>query len=156
MTRTTALFSALLLFGGCASGADDMATTSDVVSGGVPTFTVDPTWPQTMPNDWIMGSITAVFVDAQDHVWVTHLPETLTPEEISAVQDPPMGLCCRPAPIVVEFDQDGNVVQGWGDPTTQDVSEFPRNAHGSLRRSPGQRLGRYLPSSPRDEVHPLR
>jgi DNA-binding beta-propeller fold protein YncE len=32
--------------------------------------------------------------------------------------------------VVVEFDPDGNVVQGWGDPSTQDVSEFPRNAHG--------------------------
>jgi DNA-binding beta-propeller fold protein YncE len=83
-----------------------------------------------MPNDWIMGSVTAVFVDAQDHVWVTHLPETLTPEEISAVQDPPLGVCCRPAPVVIEFDAEGRVVQGWGDPSTQDVSEFPRNAHG--------------------------
>lgn len=98
--------------------------------GGVPTFTVDPSWPREMPNDWIMGSVTAVFVDAQDHVWVTHLPETLTPEETSAVQEPPLGTCCRPAPVVIEFDADGNVVQGWGDPATQDVSEFPRNAHG--------------------------
>jgi hypothetical protein len=98
--------------------------------GEVPTFTVDPSWPLEMPNDWIMGSVTAVFVDAQDHVWVTHLPETLTPEEISAVQDPPLGECCRPAPVVIEFDAEGNVVQGWGDPATQDVSEFPRNAHG--------------------------
>jgi sugar lactone lactonase YvrE len=99
-------------------------------AGGVPTFAVDPSWPLEMPNDWIMGSITAVFVDAQDHVWVTHLPETLTPEETSAVQEPPIGICCRPAPVVVEFDAEGRVVQGWGDPTTQDVSEFPRNAHG--------------------------
>jgi sugar lactone lactonase YvrE len=96
----------------------------------VPTFTVDPTWPREMSDDWIMGSVTAVFVDDRDHVWVTHLPETLTEEETSAVQEPPIGLCCAPAPVVVEFDPDGNVVQGWGDPSTQDVSEFPRNAHG--------------------------
>ena len=98
--------------------------------GGVPTFTVDPSWPLEMPNRWIMGAVTAVFVDAQDHVWVTHLPETLTPEEISVVQDPPLGTCCVPAPIVIEFDAQGNVIQGWGDPATQDISEFPRNAHG--------------------------
>jgi sugar lactone lactonase YvrE len=71
-----------------------------------------------------------VFVDSNDHVWITHLPETLTPEETSAVQDPPIGECCVPAPVVIELDADGNVVQGWGDPSTQDVSEFPRNAHG--------------------------
>lgn len=120
-----------LVLAGCDSGASSAGAPAMASSnGGVPTFTVDPTWPKEMPNDWIMGSVTAVFVDAQDHIWVTHLPETLTPEEISEVQDPPIGICCRPAPVVVEFDQEGNVVQGWGDPATQDVSEFPRNAHG--------------------------
>ncbi len=98
--------------------------------GATPTFEVDPTWPREMPNLWIMGAVTSVFVDADDHVWVTHLPETLTPEETSAVQDPPIGTCCVPAPVVIEFDPEGNVVQGWGDPATQDVSEFPRNSHG--------------------------
>lgn len=126
------LGSALPLLAGCAGEGDTTPATGTATasSGGVPSFTVDPSWPLEMPNDWIMGSVTAVFVDAQDHVWVTHLPETLTPEELSAVQAPPMGLCCRPAPVVIEFDPAGNVVQGWGDPATQDVSEFPRNAHG--------------------------
>ncbi len=114
---------------GCGSSLETGGA-PDVGSEGIPSFEVDPSWPLEMPNDWIMGSVTAVFVDAMDHVWVTHLPETLTPEETSAVQDPPIGMCCVPAPIVIEFDESGNVVQGWGDPTTQDVSEFPRNAHG--------------------------
>ena len=129
-TRTTTsalLLASMLAFAGCAAEA---GSDGDVSSGGVPTFTVDPTWPREMPNLWVMGAITSVFVDAQDHVWVTHLPETLTPEELSAVQDPPMGTCCAPAPVVVEFDADGNVVQGWGDPSAQDESMFPRNAHG--------------------------
>lgn len=127
---TVALVAAGL--GACSGDAADVgsAGTAASVSGGVPSFQVDPSWPLEMPNDWIMGAVTAVFVDARDHVWVTHLPETLTPEETSAVQDPPMGLCCRPAPVVVEFDAAGNAVQGWGVPAEQDVSEFPRNAHG--------------------------
>lgn len=107
---------------------------SDGVEGAAstdaPGFEVDPTWPNEMPDLWIMGAVTGVFVDAQDHVWVTHLPETLTPEELSAVQDPPLGTCCVPAPVVIEFDGDGNVVRGWGHAETQDVSEFPRNPHG--------------------------
>lgn len=116
---------------GCEAGASGASGGgSAATSGGVPTFTVDPSWPAEMPNDWIMGSITAVFVDARDHVWVTHLPETLTPEETSATQDPPIGLCCRSAPVVVEFDAEGNVVQGWGEPWSQEVADFPRNAHG--------------------------
>jgi DNA-binding beta-propeller fold protein YncE len=115
---------------GTESSGADPAQSASRSAGGVPTFTVDPTWPREMADDWIMGSVTAVFVDDRDHVWVTHLPETLTEEETSAVQEPPIGICCVPAPVVVEFDPDGNVVQGWGDPSTQDVSEFPRNAHG--------------------------
>jgi sugar lactone lactonase YvrE len=130
LATVIAVAGTLAACGGAGDGSGGATAAVSSGSGGVPSFTVDPSWPRTMPNDWIMGSITAVFVDAQDHVWVTHLPETLTPEEISAVQDPPMGLCCRPAPVVVEFDADGNVVQGWGDPQTQDVSDFPRNAHG--------------------------
>ena len=130
MIRANVLLGTLLILGACNSGSDEAETAADTAIREAPHFSVDPSWPLQLPNDWIMGSITAVFVDAQDHVWVTHLPETLTPEEISAVQEPPIGLCCRPAPVVVEFDPEGNVVQGWGDPGTQDVSEFPRNAHG--------------------------
>jgi DNA-binding beta-propeller fold protein YncE len=68
-------------------------------------------------------------VDQKEHIWVTHLPETLTTEEISAVQEPPIGTCCAPAPVVIEFDQAGQVVQAWGE-SSQDVAEFPRNPHG--------------------------
>ncbi len=114
----------------CGEGPAADAPAASAGSGDSPTFRVDPTWPQELPNDWIIGAVTAVFVDAQDHVWVTHLPETLTPEETSAVQDPPIGLCCVPAPVVLELDVDGDLVQAWGDPATQEVSEFPRNAHG--------------------------
>ena len=132
---TAAALACAVTLGSCASEGDGAAgaaasSSGAASSGGVPSFTVDPSWPLEMPNQWIMGAVTSVFVDAQDHVWVTHLPETLTPEETSAVQDPPIGTCCVPAPVVVEFDQNGAVVQGWGDPATQDVSEFPRNAHG--------------------------
>ena len=94
-----------------------------------PRFTVDATWPKDMPNNWVFGSITGVFVDAKDQVWVTHLPETLTEEETSETQTPPIATCCKSAPTVVVFDQAGNVVNSWGDPT-QDISVYPRNPHG--------------------------
>ena len=101
-----------------AAGACVGVTDSDVgiaqspttlAAGGIPTFQVDPSWPNEMPNLWILGSVTSVFVDSNNHVWITHLPETLTPEETSAVQDPPIGECCVPAPDVIEFDADGNL-----------------------------------------------
>src|SRR5688572_13795458 len=84
-------------------------------SANPPTFKVDPTWPQEMPNHWIMGAVTGVFVDSKQHVWVTHLPETLTEEELYEEQKPlPMGTCCKAAPPVLEFDPQGKLVQGWG------------------------------------------
>lgn len=39
-----------------------------------PTFRIDPSWPQEFPNHWVMGSVTGVFVDSKDHVWITSLP----------------------------------------------------------------------------------
>ena len=112
--------------GACDSGREAPETLERPES---PSFRVDPSWPQELPELWILGSITGVFVDARDHVWVTHLPETLTEEETGAVQDPPIATCCAPAPTVIEFDPEGKVVQGWGDPS-QDISVYPRNPHG--------------------------
>src|SRR3954468_8106682 len=60
-----------------------------------PTFKVDPSWPQEMPNHWIMGAVTGVFVDAKQHVWVTHLPEVLTEEEL---YEEPWNVVTPPAP----------------------------------------------------------
>src|SRR3979490_1031728 len=83
-------------------------------------FKVDPAWPQEMPNHWIMGAVTGVFVDARQHVWVTHLPETLTEEELYEQRTPPMGTCCKAAPPVLEFDAQGTLVQGWGQGSMED------------------------------------
>jgi DNA-binding beta-propeller fold protein YncE len=97
---------------------------------GVPSFKVDPTWPLELPNKWILGSVTGVFVDSKQHVWVTHLPETLTEEETSVEQKPPIGTCCVAAPPVLEFDAQGKLVQGWGQGPMDDTSAWPRNPHG--------------------------
>ncbi len=108
----------------------------------VPTFKVDPSWPLEMPNHWIMGAVTGVFVDARQHVWVTHLPEVLTEEELYeepwnvAGLDPAkpkpvqIATCCRAAPPVLEFDQQGKLVQGWGQGSMTDFTDWPREPHG--------------------------
>ncbi|NNF27287.1 MAG: hypothetical protein HKN73_08715 [Gemmatimonadetes bacterium] len=119
----------LALLVACGQAGEEPASSSDPIPGTPPSFQVDATWPPDLANDWILGAITAVFVDDRDHVWIAHLPETLTPEETAAVQDPPIGTCCVPAPSVVELDAEGNVVQGWGNPG-DDVASYPRNPHG--------------------------
>jgi len=124
-----ALFvSALLLI--AIAGARPEAEQAKPAAAAAPVFKVDPSWPQDMPNHWIMGAVTGVFVDARNHVWVTHLPETLTEEELYEEQKPPMGTCCKPAPPVLEFDPQGKLVQGWGQGSMTDFSNWPREPHG--------------------------
>jgi hypothetical protein len=83
----------------------------------VPTFQVDPLWPKPLPNHWILGSVTGVWVDAQDHIWLVHRGmDSLTARtEAGLATDPPTAeTCCAPAPPVLEFDQSGTLVSHWG------------------------------------------
>ncbi len=79
----------------------------------IPSFTVDPSWPKPLPNHWMLGEVAGVAVDADDHVWILQR-RILTEREMGAVTTPPMSECCAPAPAVIEFDAEGNVVQAWG------------------------------------------
>ena len=94
----------------------------------VPHFQIDPFWPKPLPNNWEMGELGAVFVDAKDHVWIISRPRTLTADQIGLSLNPPTSECCIPAPPVIEFDQDGRVVQSWGGPGQG--YEWPANEHG--------------------------
>jgi hypothetical protein len=78
-----------------------------------PKFLVDPGWPQTLPGNWIIGTIGGITVDAQDHVWINQRPSSLDAREKRASTAANV-ICCVPAPPVIEFDQAGKVVQGWG------------------------------------------
>ena len=78
----------------------------------IPRFQVEPAWPKPLPNDWIMGQAAGVAVDAQDHIWVIQRPRTLTDDEKALTLNPPPSKCCRPAPPVMEFDGEGNLIQG--------------------------------------------
>src|SRR5215510_14735249 len=79
----------------------------------VPKFEVDPSWPKTLPNNWIIGKIGGITVDAQYHIRLNQRPSALDAREKRASTAPNVK-CCVPAPPVIEFDQDGKVVQGWG------------------------------------------
>ena len=81
-----------------------------------PRFQVDPFWPRPLPNHWVLGSVTGVTVDSQDHIWITHRgADSLGNNEKGAILNPPTG-CCVPAPQVLEFDQAGNLISHWGGP----------------------------------------
>ena len=55
-----------------------------------PTFQVDPLWPKPLPNHWILGSVTGVSVDAQDHIWLVHRGmDSLTARTEAGIGDQP-------------------------------------------------------------------
>src|SRR5260221_4140802 len=82
----------------------------------VPIFQLDPSWPK-IPSKWVLGEVSSVAVDAQDHVWILQRPRTLRPAQKSMV-----------APPVLEFDAAGNFMKAWGGPG--DGHEWPASEHG--------------------------
>jgi len=111
------------LFGiACAALAASAATSS------APTFAVDPDWPKPLPNKWILGQVSGIAVDADDHVWLIQRPGSLTEDEKGAALDPPVSKCCLPAPPVMEIDADGKLLRAWGGPGKG--YDWPCNEHG--------------------------
>jgi len=106
-----------------ASAADQAAATVEA-----PKFEVDPAFPKPLPNGWLMGMVIGVAVDAQDHIWIVHRPDTLSAVEAAASQNPPTAACCKNAPPVLEFDQQGNLLRSWGGPGAG--YEWPLSNHG--------------------------
>ncbi len=69
-----------------------------------PAFRVDPYWPKPLPNNWILGQVGGMTVDAQDNIWVFQRPRSLTDDEKGATLNPPRSKCCAPAPSVLVSD----------------------------------------------------
>jgi DNA-binding beta-propeller fold protein YncE len=83
----------------------------------LPQFEKDPAWPK-VPSKWKMGFGSAVAIDADDHVWVLSRPHTLP-------KSTPAGAA---APPVMEFDNAGNFIQGWGGQSGPGY-QWPSNEH---------------------------
>ena len=81
-----------------------------------PKFQVDPAGPK-IPNNWQLGQVSSVSIDEQDHAWVLQRPSTLRADQKG-----------RAAPPVLEFDEAGNFVQGWGGPGAG--YDWPESEHG--------------------------
>src|SRR5438105_4614233 len=90
-----------------------LAMLGPAMAAEVPKFQVDPSWPLTLPSNWIIGTIGGITVDAQDHIWINQRPSSLDAREKRASTATNVK-CCTAAPPVIEFDQTGKVVQGWG------------------------------------------
>ncbi len=121
----------------CASEALDSATAAAnadyTAEGMAPTFQVDPFWPKPLPNHWILGATIGVDVDPNDNIWIVHrnTPEQFAARtELGSAQDPPLSDCCSPAPPVLQFDRDGNLIGSWGGPMEGAEYVWPVSNHG--------------------------
>lgn len=115
--------------------------------GQVPQYRVDPTWPKTRPSvpdaegvirAWTYGGVGTHCINSRDHV-IQFNRSHLDPSAYTTILT--SNLAVRggtiPAPPVIEFDPEGNIVNTWGDPTLvrtvtgKDASAvLPQNTHG--------------------------
>jgi DNA-binding beta-propeller fold protein YncE len=94
--------------------------------GGVPQFQVDPFFPKHLPNNWLLGQVSGIRFDKNDHLWVTHRAGALTERELAA--DKGRARCCSKTPPVLVFDLAGNVIKSWGGPGQG--YNWPKSEHG--------------------------
>jgi len=101
----------------------------------MPTFKVAPDWPKPLPNNWLIGQVGGIAVDRHDNIWIIQRSRTLTNDEAGATDavteingvmvnnlgqprpNGPISGCCMPAPAVMQFDPEGNLLQAWGGPS---------------------------------------
>jgi len=81
----------------------------------VPKFEVDPSWPH-IPNGWALGQVSSVASDPDGNIWIFHRPRSVKPG-------------VKTGPPVMEFDQAGNYIQGWGG-QSGDGYTWPSTEHG--------------------------
>ena len=82
----------------------------------VPRFVVDPYWPKPLPDRWVTGAVGGVCVDKEDHVFGVNRSDLTAMEQTVGKE---------PAPVVIEYDSDGNMVNAWADP-----KRMPKSIHG--------------------------
>jgi DNA-binding beta-propeller fold protein YncE len=73
---------------------------------GAPKYEVDLSWPKPLPDRWVLGGLGGVCVDHQDHVFILNRQDVLDVDLNAG----------RMAPLIIEFDPQGKVVNSWGDP----------------------------------------
>src|SRR5450631_3974936 len=126
---TGAIFVALVVLLGVGSIMLEKRAAVQAAGVQAPMFEVDPMWPKPLPNHWVQGMTIGVSVDDKDHVWIIHRQGSLEPKEVYQVAKPtPAAECCTPAPPILEFDQEGNLLASWGGPGQG--YDWPDSNHG--------------------------
>ncbi len=80
----------------------------------IPEFQVDPTWPH-IPNGWTFGQVSDATSDAKGNIWILQRPRSIRKGQTTG-------------PPVMEFNQAGNYIKGWGGPGAG--YDWPQSEHG--------------------------
>lgn len=78
-------------------------------------YEFDSSWPKPLPNDATIGTVTGLFVDHEDHIWVMHRPYE---GDVSVIQD-----------TILEFDAEGNLLNSWGTADSAPEGLWPAAPH---------------------------
>jgi hypothetical protein len=105
---------------------DQQANAASAAAVSAPVFQVDPFWPKPLPNHWLLGNVIGVAVDSRDHVYIVHRNDKFAGTEMGLKSG--VSECCQPAPPVLEFDQEGNLIHAWGGPG--EGYNWPSSNHG--------------------------
>jgi len=103
-------------FGPGESGTTVFAQAQPARAREVPKFQVDPSWPK-LPGKWVFGQVSSVSIDERNHAWILQRPTSVRDDQKSMI-----------APPVLEFDEAGNFIQGWGGPG--EGYDWPEIEHG--------------------------
>ena len=82
----------------------------------IPHFEPDPSWPK-LPAKWVWGQVSSVSIDSDGNAWILQRPSTVRNDQKAMA-----------APPVLEFDEAGNFIQGWGGPGPG--YDWPETEHG--------------------------
>jgi sugar lactone lactonase YvrE len=104
MTRSLA---AVAVLGLCAALSSDGAAFAQRQTV---RYEFDASWPRPLPQQWVLGGLGGVCVDAQDHVFILNRQDVADGDLNAA----------RLAPQIIEFTPAGEVVNAWGDPAKLD------------------------------------
>jgi sugar lactone lactonase YvrE len=110
MTKTTRAHLKMASGGALAMAAAILCPPSARAQGGVPKYEVDVSWPKPLPERWVLGGLGGVCTDAQDHVFLLNRQDVLEGELNAG----------HLAPLVIELDSAGKLVNSWGDSTRLD------------------------------------
>ena len=105
-----------------------IAASNDVMA---PAFLVDPLWPKPRPNHWITGNTIGVDVDDRDHIFTVHRnTENMFGGRTEIGLALGVAECCTPAPPILEYDIEGNLINAWGGPVEGAPYQWPESNHG--------------------------